>query len=53
MWLHLFFLPNFPGAIFIQRGTSIPDSRVVHGLWQSLKSLNFQFFDSNILCRKL
>ena len=28
MGLRLFFLPNFPGATFIQRATFIPDSRV-------------------------
>ena len=29
MGLHLFFLPNLPGATFIiQKGTFIPDSRV-------------------------
>jgi hypothetical protein len=28
MGLLLFFLPNFPGAMFIQGGTFIPDSRV-------------------------
>ena len=28
MGLCLFFLPNFPGAMFIQMGTFIPDSRV-------------------------
>ena len=28
MGLRLFFLPNFPGAMFIQGGTFIPDSRV-------------------------
>ena len=28
MGLRLFFLPNFPGATFIQRGAFIPDSRV-------------------------
>ena len=28
MGLRLFFLPNFPGATFIQGGTFIPDSRV-------------------------
>ena len=27
MGLRLFFLPNFPGATFIQGGTFIPDSR--------------------------
>ena len=26
MGLSLFFLPNFPGAMFIQRATFIPDS---------------------------
>ena len=26
--LHLLFLPNVPGAMFIQGGTSIPESRV-------------------------
>ena len=31
MGLLLFFLPNFPGATFIQGATFIPDSRV---LWQ-------------------
>ena len=29
MGLRLFFLPNFPGATFIQGATIIPDSRVV------------------------
>ena len=29
MGLRLFFLPNFPGAMFIQGATFIPDSRVV------------------------
>ena len=29
MGLHLFFLPNFPGSMFIQGATFIPDSRVV------------------------
>ena len=28
MGLRLFFLPNFPGAMFIQEATFIPDSRV-------------------------
>jgi hypothetical protein len=28
MGLHLFLLPNFPGAMFIQGATFIPDSRV-------------------------
>ena len=28
MGLHLFFLPYFPGAMFIQGATFIPDSRV-------------------------
>ena len=28
MGLSLFFLPNFPGATFIQGGTFVPDSRV-------------------------
>ena len=28
MGLRLFFLPNFPGATFIQGGTFYPDSRV-------------------------
>ena len=30
MGLRLFFLPNFPGAMFIQGGTFIPDSRVLN-----------------------
>ena len=29
MGLRSFFLPNFPGAMFIQGATFIPDSRVV------------------------
>ena len=29
MGLRLLFLPNFPGATFIQGGTFIPDSRVI------------------------
>ena len=31
MGLRLFFLPNFPGATFIQGATFIPDSRVDQG----------------------
>ena len=31
--LCLLFLPNVPGAIFIQGGTFIPDSRVGDILW--------------------
>ena len=34
MGLHLFFLPNFPGATFIQGATFIPDSGV---------AVNFKF----------
>ena len=37
MGLRLFFLPNFPGAMFIQGGMFIPDSRVV----RLLKSFEF------------
>ena len=33
MGLRLFFLPNFPGAMFIQGATFIPDSRVVQSSW--------------------
>ena len=32
MGLRLFFLPNFPGAMFIQGATFIPDSRVGIGM---------------------
>ena len=32
MGLRLFFLPNFPGTMFIQGATFIPDSRVVRKL---------------------
>ena len=41
MGLRLFFLPNFPGAMFIQGGTFIPDSRVVSSL-EYLPHSNFQ-----------
>ena len=39
MGLHLFFLPNFPGAMFIQGATFIPDSRVTspYGSYQSVR----------------
>ena len=33
MGLLLFFLPNFPGAMFIQGATFIPDSRVREEKW--------------------
>ena len=36
MGLRLFFLPNFPGAMFIQGATFIPDSRVSGGKYQLL-----------------
>ncbi len=38
MGLRLFFLPNFPGATFIQGGTFIPDSRV-HSQFQLVRIL--------------
>ena len=45
MELRLFFLPNFPGATFIQGATIIPDSRVT----EELKPLSlFESFE-NIL----
>ena len=34
MGLRLFFLPNFPGATFIQGATFIPDSRVIDMCWK-------------------
>ena len=41
MGLHLFFLTNFPGAMFIQGATFIPDSRVnVYGHVAILKSIS-------------
>ena len=40
MGLRLFFLPNFPGATFIQGATFIPDSRVAElNIFPSLKYL--------------
>ena len=36
MGLRLFFLPNFPGAMFIQGGTFIPESRVTETKQTSL-----------------
>ena len=48
MGLRLFFLPNFPGAMFIQGGTFIPDSRVCTLTskvpWFSSASLQFSYF---------
>ena len=38
MGLHLFFLPNYPGAKFIQGARFIPDSRVVLAVYHSLVS---------------
>ena len=35
--LILIFLPNVPGATFIQRGTFIPESRVFYSSWTFLK----------------
>ena len=40
MGLRLFFLPNFPGATFIQGATFIPDSRVMN---KQTKSRNFSY----------
>ena len=40
MGLLLFFLPNFPGAMFIQGATFIPDSRVSHSLEYELFCLS-------------
>ena len=39
MGLRLFFLPNFPGATFIQGGTFNPDSRVSRFLGEMLQKL--------------
>ena len=39
MGLCLFFLPNFPGAMFIQGATFIPDSRVVH-FWNCFRNVS-------------
>ena len=36
MGLPLFFLPNLPGATFIQGGTFIPDSRVGQKSWKKI-----------------
>ena len=38
--LHLFFLSNFPEAMFIQGATSIPDSRVEDSLNTASKCYN-------------
>ena len=42
MGLRLFFLPNFPGATFIQRATFIPDFRAAEAetMITTLKSLD-------------
>ena len=40
MGLLLFFLSNFPGAMFIQGGTFIPDSRVLTKKMQICNFLN-------------
>ena len=45
MGLRLSFLPNFPGATFIQGGTFIPDSKVgqkIKSLEDCLDLLTFQ-----------
>ena len=42
MGLRLFFLPNFPGTMFIQGATFIPDSRVTHNMTTDC-SLNYKF----------
>ena len=45
MGLRLFFLPNFPGATFIQGGTFIPDSRVTkYNFFNIKKSRQLPFF---------
>ena len=48
MGLCLFFLPNFPGATFIQGATFIPDSRVVQELIPKIAG-PFQVETSNLL----
>ena len=45
MGLQLFFLPNVPGAMFIQGGTFIPDSRVVE-FFQKMSGKIFQLAQS-------
>ena len=43
MGLRLFFLSNFPGAMFIQGGTFIPDSRVwqINGWGKKIPSCSY------------
>ena len=46
MGLRLFFLPNFPGATFIQRSTFIPDSRVNVQFWKESVESAKQIFQN-------
>ena len=48
--LCLLFLPNVPGAMFIQEGTFIPDSRV-HGLMSNLIKKSWTVFTGNSVCK--
>ena len=48
MGLRLLFLPNFPGATFIQGGTFIPDSRVVRFIAETVFSYLLKFYLKNI-----
>jgi hypothetical protein len=47
MGLRLFFLPNFPGTMFIQGGTFIPDSRVGRSL--DALGVNVKLYSTQII----
>ena len=64
MGLRLFFLPNFPGAMFIQGATFIPDSRVqyaflppfvkvwlIQGMKNSISAEKHLKWDSSLVAR--
>ena len=46
MGLRLFFLPNFPGATFIQGATFIPDSRVHSKCWNIKRKITNLYISS-------
>ena len=48
MGLRLFFLPNFPGATFIQGATYIPDSRATSKSSNNVKYSKWNFLIQNV-----
>ena len=49
MGLCLFFLPKFPGAMYIQGATFIPDSRVDYKIKKNQRGDPYKMYNINVV----